>query len=182
MRLFLILASLIVLAACTPTQPVSFDRLQPGEIRPGLTAAQVSRIQRAPTGLRRVWQFSGGETYDALRPLLDVRLTRVSGGARWDGNLKFRLPGNNVREIARQIEEATGRRAPIQGNFALVPVLMGSDVEGRITRFRFLGEDVSYTPHDCQNVVGTCRSVWRSSNGQVRKVVVETTERGVMRL
>ena len=97
---------------------------------------------------------------------------------KWRGNFKFRIPGTNVREIARQIEAATGRKAPVQGDFALLPVTMSSDPMGRVTSFQFLSEMVTYTPHDCQSVVGTCKSLWRNGKGQTRHVIVETKETG----
>lgn len=176
MRLIFCLFLLTLAGACTPTEPVSFDRLQPQMVRPGLTAAQVPGIRTAPNGLRRVWRFSGGTSFDMLTPEFDVRMHRTDAGLAWRGNIRFRLPGNNVAEIARQIEAATGRKAPIQGNFALVPVAMASDAQGRITRFQFLGDAVTYTPNDCQNTIGTCKSTWRAANGQTRRVVVDTTE------
>lgn len=178
MRLILSALLLALVAACTTTEPVSFDRLQPQTIRPGLTAAQAATIRTAPDGLRRVWRFSGGTSFDLLKPEFDVRLRRAPGGLDWRGNIRFRLPGDNVAEIARQIEAATGRKAPIQGNTALVPVAMASDTRGRITRFQFLGDTVSYSPHDCQNTPGTCKSVWRAQDGETRRVIVTTSETG----
>ena len=42
-----------------------------------------------------------------------------------------------------------------------------------ITSFQFLRDRVTYAPHDCQNVIGKCKSLWRDGNGQTRYVIVE---------
>ncbi|MEM7438140.1 MAG: hypothetical protein AAF393_00975 [Pseudomonadota bacterium] len=178
MRLFVLLIAAVLQSACNTGQTVSFKKLQPEVIRPGLTAAQIGRVAPVPNGLRKVWQYRGGQAFDTFRPQLDVRLRTAGNGVAWRGNFKFRIPGANVREIARQIEAVTGRKAPIEGNFALLPVAMSSDRKGRITSFQFLREKVTYAPHDCQNVVGKCKSLWRDGNGQTRHVIVETREEG----
>lgn len=169
---------LLVLAGCQTGQTVSFDRLQPEAIRPGLTAAQIAALRPAPDGLRKRWRLAGSETFEALAPVMEVRLARAGQEIRWTGNIKFRLPGTDIAQIAREIEQATGRKAPVEGNRALIPVSMASDLKGRITRFQFFGTAVSYTPHDCQNVVGECKSLWRDTAGRTRRVIVRTTESG----
>lgn len=172
------LTALMVLSACNTGQTVSFERMNPDAVRPGLTSSQIATIPRVPNGLRKRWRLSGSEAFEALQPVMDVRLSRRDGEVAWTGNLKFRLPGSNLREIARQLEAATGRKAPIEGDRALVPVAMASDEKGRITRFGFFGNVVTYAPHDCQNVVGQCKSLWRDQEGRTRRVVVETRETG----
>ena len=171
------LSLLLVLAACNTGETVTFDRLQPEAVRPGLTAEQIENVPRVPNGLRKRWRMSGTEAFETLKPIMDVRLKRSGETVRWDGNLNFVLPGVNAREIARQLEQATGLDAPIRGNRALVPVAMASDSKGRITRFGFFGDMVTYTPHDCQNTLGRCKSLWRDEEGRTRRVVVDTTER-----
>lgn len=168
----------LALIGCNTGQTVSFDALQPQSVRPGLTAAQIESLRPIPNGLRRVWQYRGGSTFDTFRPQLDVRLQNGRDRVNWNGNFKFRIPGANVQEIARQIEAATGRKAPVDGNFALLPVAMSSDKMGRITSFQFLSEQATYSPHDCQNVVGSCKSLWRDASGRARHVIVETQEKG----
>lgn len=174
----LILSAVMALSACNTGQVVDFDRMRPEAVRPGLTAAQIETIPRVPNGLRKRWRLSGSQAFEALEPVMDVRLSRKDGEVAWTGNLKFRLPGSNLREIARQLEQATGRKAPIEGDRALVPVAMASDDKGRITRFGFFGNLVTYVPHDCQNVVGDCRSLWRDQEGRTRHVLVQTREEG----
>ncbi|MEM6619822.1 MAG: hypothetical protein AAF631_11025 [Pseudomonadota bacterium] len=176
MRIIFALFALAFLAACeAPSQ--GFTALQPQTVRPGLTADQAQRVARVPNGLRRSWQFVGNGIA-GLSPELEVRLRRSGAEVRWTGNLKFPLPSTNVREIARQIEAATGRKAPVQGNFALIPVRAASDRAGRLTRFDAFGTATVYAPHDCQNTLGQCSSTWADSSGRAVRVIVDTTEEG----
>lgn len=167
------LLALALLAACAEPGP-------PIQIRSGIGQAVNLDALRPPSGATYRYAVEN----DAFPLPLEMRLTSKRRSAtRYDyaGAVTIALPeAANLKELSQLISktlEVRNRKVEVRGNTIIIPVNMRTDNRFRSTASNFLLQPVSYAPHDCFAVIGTCRYAVRAQDGRSVALISETTEK-----